>query len=134
VHCVSSVHVVPSAPVVWHVPALHAYPVAQSVAVVVHVVLHDDPLHKNPPQLAVAGATHAPNPSQYDVPVNVDPVHDAGAHAVDVPGNAPHFVRVLPSHVALHVPVPPHAVRVPCGSPATGEHVPSLPETLHASH
>ena len=64
VHCVSSVHVVPSPPVVWHVPPLHAYPAAQSVAVVVHVVLHEDPPHKNPPQLDDAGAAQVPNPSQ----------------------------------------------------------------------
>ena len=107
---------------------------AQSAAVVVHVVLHDDPEQRYPPHVDDAGAEHAPRPSQYDVPVNVEPVHVALAHTVEVPGNDPHLVRVLPLHAALHVPLPPHAVRDPCGSPATATHVPSLPETSHASH
>lgn len=98
------------------------------------VVLQDEPLQRNPPQLAGAGTTQLPNASQYDVPVYVEPEHDAGAHAVDVPGNEPHFVRALPSHCARHAPVPPQATREPCGSPDTGLHKPSLPETSQASH
>jgi hypothetical protein len=30
--------------------------------------------------------------------------------------------------------VPEHAVRVPCGAPATAVQVPTLPPTSHASH
>ncbi len=42
---------------------------------------------------------------------------------------------LFPLHVPLQaLPSLAQAVRAPCGSPVTAEHVPSLPGTSHASH
>ncbi len=60
-------------------------------------------------------------------------VHAALLHVVPEPGYAPHAVRVDPSHCALHAPVPPHAVRLPCGAPTIAEQVPGVGPS-HASH
>ena len=40
----------------------------------------------------------------------------------------------VPSHAPAQVPVPSQAVRVPCGAPVTGEHVPTWSVRSHAWH
>jgi hypothetical protein len=66
------------------------------------------------------------------VGVSAPPEHAAAAHTLVVPGGAPHAVPLEPSQRAWQVPVPMHAVRVPCGVPITVVHVPTLPVTSHA--
>jgi hypothetical protein len=65
-------------------------------------------------------------------------VHDSAPHAIDDPTNPAHCARTAPSHCAAaqtFAALPRgHASRPPWGAPTTGEHVPSLPDTSHASH
>jgi hypothetical protein len=109
----------------------------QSVALVaeVQLALQDAVEHRYAPQLPVVAVAQVPRPSQNEVGVNEVPLHVAAAHTVDVPGAAPQLVRDESSHLAWQAPVPLQAGRVPRGGPeSTGVQVPSLPETLQASH
>jgi hypothetical protein len=94
-----------------------------------------------PSQLAVMSSGHFPFPSQSACAVRTPAVQLAGRQVTAEPVNAAHPVVVLPSHVAAaHVSPPPsaHAVRVPCGLPFTGMHLPGRPVvesgTSQASH
>jgi hypothetical protein len=76
----------------------------------------------------------APEPSQNSARVATAPVHDGARHCVLWPGTA-QAVRWTPSQLPSHpVAFPTHAARGVTGFPFTGEHVPTLPVTLHASH
>lgn len=61
----------------------------------------------------------------------------AAAQTVEVPGGAPQAMRLLPSQLALQVPVPVQLARevTPLwGVPTTGRHWPTLPPMSQASH
>jgi hypothetical protein len=69
--------------------------------------------------------------------IAVLPLRQLGARHGVVEGGNPHAVRLTPVQVPPQRASPPHAVRLaPCGaSPlGTGEHVPALFVTSHASH
>jgi hypothetical protein len=75
-----------------------------------------------------------PVPLQFAGCVSVVPVQLCARHRVLAPGNAPHAVRLAAVHCAWHAPEPVQAPREPCGWPeVTGEQVPTLPSTSHAS-
>jgi hypothetical protein len=85
-------------------------------------------------QAWVCWAGHAPAPSQLAARTPVPAAHEAARQGDDAPGYV---------HARLFVPlqVPPqaepsvaHAPRPPTGAPMTGQHVPTWPPTLHASH
>ena len=60
-------------------------------------------------------------------------VHAAATQVVSPAGNALHALVTAPSHCGVQTPVPVQT-RGAVGLPRTGEQVPSLPPTLHASH
>jgi hypothetical protein len=97
-------------------------------------VLHEGPPHTYAPQFEVDGGAQLPVPSQYCVDDCTPEAHVAATHTVEMPGSAPHVARFEPSHCAAQLPLPVHFERLPCGAPATAEHTPRLPATLHASH
>jgi hypothetical protein len=70
----------------------------------------------------VVGEPQLPAPSQYAIDVLTPDAHAAATHEVLVPGGVPHAMRFEPSHCAWHAPVPGHALRAPCGGPATVVH------------
>jgi hypothetical protein len=77
-----------------------------------------------------------PEPSHALTCFSVPELHVAAPHEVLPPGKL-HFAVSIPLHVEAHAASPDdegHARRVPCGGPTTGEHVPTLPATLHAWH
>jgi len=81
-------------------------------------------------------ATQAPWPLHELVVSSVLPVPEqAFLHVVVDPANV-HEAPFVPSHAPPQGAIPAfmHAGRVPTGVPVTGEHVPSLPVTLHAWH
>lgn len=89
---------------------------------------HDEPF----------GATHAPEPSQRDAPMNSVPEHFGVAHVVAESLAYPthDFASVLLQVRAAQVSPAPseHAVRAPCGGPLTAMQRPTRPSTSHASH
>ena len=88
----------------------------------------------NGAHVCVCTAGHAPAPLQDSANVAVPPVQDGLRHAIELPGYV-HDAGCVPSQLpAQRVPSEAQAVRVPCGAPVAGEHVPTLPATLHASH
>jgi len=97
-----------------------------------HEVKHAVEPHAYAPHDEVVPAEQLPVPSQYRVGVAMPALQVAVAHAVDEPGTLRHAVVSLPSQVAVHAPVPEHAVRVPTGAPTRGKQLPGV--TLHASH
>ena len=119
------------------VPTSQRSPPVQSASLA-HLLLHVVPPHTNGAQSFVSGVGQLPLPSQAAASVATPFAQLACTHVTDEPTNPVHDVRVLPSHcAALHgLSAEPfgHAARVPCGAPATGVHVPSLPSTSHASH
>jgi hypothetical protein len=95
------------------------------------------PPHTYAPHDDAVTEEQVPRPLQYAVGVALPLVQLAAAHTVEVPGGEPHAMRLLPSQLAWHVPVPVHDVRVVTplwGAPTTGMHWPTLPPTSHASH
>ena len=95
---------------------------------------HAVPLHTYSPQSCVWSAGHEPAPSHFAPSVAVPAAHDGARHCVVPPGYV-QAARVVPSHApAQSEPSVAHAVFALCGVPVTGEHVPTLPATSHASH
>jgi hypothetical protein len=74
-----------------------------------------------------------PRPSQVALWVSTPFMQEGMLHWVWSLGKV-QAVRLLPSQVPAHTPVPPQARRAPCGAPRTGEQVPRLPGLSHASH
>jgi hypothetical protein len=63
-------------------------------------------------------------------------LHASAPHGVPERGKV-HDVVVTPSHDGpqlVPMPVPVHAARAPCGTPFTGQHLPTFPGTSHALH
>jgi hypothetical protein len=116
-----------------HLLVASQYEAESQSAAVVHVVLQPTVPHPYGAQVLGAGAIpHAPAPSQYAAPLSTPPMQVLATHAIDVDGYA--HDTLAPSHVPAQAPVPLHAVRVPRGAPVTSLHVPTLPDSLHASH
>jgi hypothetical protein len=100
----------------------------------VHPPAHVTPLQVNGAQSTVLTAGQPPAPLQPAGRVAVPPLHEAARQIFDAPGKE-QDVRVVPSHAPPQtVPSVAQAARPPVGVPVTGEHVPALPDTLHASH
>jgi hypothetical protein len=81
----------------------------------------------------VAAIVHAPEPLHTDAVVALPPVQVAAVQTALPSGNT-HAILLVPSHCPLHVPVPPHAVRVASGAPFNGVHFPSELASLQDSH
>jgi hypothetical protein len=107
-------------------------------ASVAHCVRHVVPLQPNPPQSTGCGALQLPFASHLPANVAVPLLQLAFPHGTSGPTLPLHVVRTVPSHAAALHALPPvageHCIRVLCGWPATGTHVPSAPPTSHASH
>jgi hypothetical protein len=97
-------------------------------------VRHDVPAllqARLPAQALAAGVAHAPFPSQYAVGVREVPLQLCARQVLEVPGNV-HAVREAAVHAPAQAPLPPQAVRVPCGGPeVTAAQRPGV--TSHAS-
>jgi hypothetical protein len=126
----SSLHVAPCTQVL----PVHLYPDAQSVSFA-HVLLHASAIgsHAKGMHDESSCALQPPAPSHCDAGVSLLPSHFAAAQLVAAVGKE-HASRTVPSQVPAQVPVPAQAIRMPCGAPVAGEHVPTLPVTSHASH
>lgn len=107
-------------------------PLAQSASAA-HVVPHDlSPLQTYGAQLRSAPETQAPRPSHVEgdsrPPLHLEP------HAL-VAGASLHAEGFVPSHAPPHCEgSPAHGVRLPRGAPTAGTHLPSVPDSAHASH
>jgi hypothetical protein len=91
----------------------------------------------NGAHIFVTAGGQLPAPSHVAANVCTPFAQLASRHFVDVPTKLAHIVRLLPSQLAAaHTSVAPvgQLVRLPCGAPVTGAHVPSAPATSHASH
>lgn len=98
-----------------------------------HVVPHTIPLHAYPLHDTVTSAGHLPLPSQLAGCVWTPSVQLWVRH--ETVGYV-HVLVVTPLQVPSHIVAVAsdlHAFR-PTGGPDTGEHVPSLPLSLHDSH
>jgi hypothetical protein len=80
---------------------LQVYPAAQSVAAV-HVERHATPLESQRygEHAFVPAVAQLPAPSQYAVSFATPAAHVGALQVVEVPGGAPHAVRIEPSQVA----------------------------------
>lgn len=81
----------------------------------------------------VVEAVQFPAPLQTDDVVTLPAEQLAGVQTVEPSGNA-QALPFVPSHWALHLPVPPHAARGLIGSPLTALHLPTEPLSLHDWH
>jgi hypothetical protein len=54
-------------------------------------------------------------------------------HTVVAPGYV-HAEPLVPSHAPAHIPIPSHALRIPCGASMTEKQCPKCPATSHAWH
>jgi hypothetical protein len=81
----------------------------------------------------VLGVVQAPAPLHTVSVVISPPVQLAAVHTTVLSGKT-HAVAFVPSHVPLQLPLPPHSVREPTGSPEMVEHCPTLPDALHDWH
>ena len=85
------------------------------------------------PQGFVELLVQVPEPLQTDAVVTLPPVQLAGVQTVVLSGDL-HVMALVPSHWALHLPVPPQAARGLIGSPVTTLHLPTEPDCLHDWH
>lgn len=81
----------------------------------------------------VVEAVQLPEPLHTDAVVTLPAVQLAAVHTVD-PSGYVQAAPLVPSHWALHFPVPPQAARGLTGSPWTALHVPSEPRALQDWH
>jgi hypothetical protein len=81
----------------------------------------------------VVEVVQLPEPLQTDDVVTLPAEQLAGVQTVPLSGYA-HVVPFVPSHWALHLPVPPQAARGLIGSPLTALHLPTEPVSLHDWH
>ena len=93
---------------------------------------HAKPLHG-----VSTGGGQAPVPAHFALAVAVPSLslQEASRQTASEPANVAHLVPSLPSHEAeAHgfVASFAQAVRLPCGAPFTGVHVPALPTTSQA--
>ena len=86
--------------------------------------------HRLLEQGSVVDAVQFPEPLQTDWDVTLPFEQVAGVQTVELSGKT-HAVPLVPSHWALHFPVPPHAARELKGSPLTALHLPTEPASLH---
>jgi hypothetical protein len=89
--------------------------------------------HKLLPQLLVVAAVQLPEPLHTEAVVALPAAQLAAVQTVEAVGKA-QAVASMPSHWALHLPVPPQAARGLTGSPLTALHLPSEPASLHDWH
>ena len=96
--------------------------------------LHAIGPHVNGAHICVWTAGQEPAPLHAAPSVAVPPVQDGLRQEVELPG----YVQAagwVPSQLPPQtVPSEAQAVRVPCGPPVAGAHVPALPAMSHASH
>ena len=90
-------------------------------------------LHRLLLQALVVASVQFPEPLQTDAVVTLPAVHIAAWHSVEASGYA-QAVAFVPSHWALHFPVPPQAARGLTGSPWMALHVPTEPRALQDWH
>jgi len=81
-------------------------------------------------QVSVVDVVQFPEPLQTDWDVAFPAKQLAGVQTVELSGKT-HALPLVPSHWALHLPVPPHAARGLTGSPLMGLHLPTEPASLH---
>jgi len=86
--------------------------------------------HRLLPQALVEVVVQLPEPLQTDAVVTLPAAQLAAVHSVALSGYL-QVVALVPSHCALHFPVPPHAARGLIGSPFTTLHLPTDPDSLH---
>lgn len=79
------------------------------------------------------GMLHAPAPLHSDAVVTLPPTQVAAAHTVALSGKV-QLLPLVPSHWALHIPVPPQGSRGLRGAPVMALHVPTEFGLLHDSH
>lgn len=84
-------------------------------------------------QVLVVAAVQFPEPLHTDWVVRLPLAQLAGVQTVVPPGKA-HAVPFVPSHWAVHLPVPPHAARGLTGAPLTAVHFPAEPDAAHDWH
>jgi hypothetical protein len=84
-------------------------------------------------QALVVEPVQFPEPLQTDAVVTLPLAQLAAVQTVASSGYA-HATPFVPSHWALHFPVPPHAARGLTGSPLTALHLPTDPLSLHDWH
>jgi hypothetical protein len=108
-------------------------PAAHEVAVQLPAQVTPSAAHRLLSQAFVPAAVQLPELLQTDAVVTLPAEHFAAVHSVVLPGKA-HAVAVVPSHWALHLPVPPQAARGLIGSPLTVLHLPTEPVSLHDWH
>lgn len=81
----------------------------------------------------VVAAVQLPEALQTDAVVTLPAVQLAAVQIVELSGYA-HAAPLVPSHWALHFPVPPQAARGLTGSPWMALHVPTEPAALQDWH
>lgn len=84
-------------------------------------------------QAPSVGVLQEPAPLHSDAVVTFPAVHVAGAHTVALSGKV-QLLPLVPSHAALHMPVPSQGSRGPTGVPVTALQVPTAFASLHDSH
>jgi len=89
--------------------------------------------HRLLPQAFVEVVVQLPEPLQSEAVVTLPPVQLAAVQTVALSGYL-QVVALVPSHCALHFPVPPQAARGLIGSPFTTLHLPTDPDSLHDWH
>jgi hypothetical protein len=87
--------------------------------------------HRPLGQGAADTVVQEPAPLHTEAGVPLPPVHEAAVQTVLLLGML-QTVALVPSHWPLHLPEPPHATRLPRGSPDTVVHFPTLPDSLQA--
>jgi hypothetical protein len=132
VHWPGALQEPPFASCAVHTPAEHHAPCTQSPSTV-QLPWQVVPLQPLAPQTCVCTAGHAPAPLQPAASVATPCVQLGARHCTVESGYAQLVAE--PLHVPAHIePSDWHTGRVPWGAPVTGVHVPTLPETSHASH
>jgi hypothetical protein len=135
VHWPFALHGVPFGRVPVHTPPAQNCPAPQSVSCA-------QPLSQTKPfgsqsfgsQLSCWMAEQEPSPWQLPGSVARPFWHDPVRHEI-VPSGYTQRSRAEPSQAPWHTdPSLAHGERVPTGAPTTGEHAPTSPVTLHASH
>jgi len=108
-------------------------PAAHDVAVQLPAQVIPSAAHRLLPQAFVPEVVQLPEPLQTDAVVTLPPEQVAGVHWVEPSGEV-QAVALVPSHWALHFPVPPQAARGLMGSPFMVLHFPTEPDSLHDWH
>jgi hypothetical protein len=108
-------------------------PAPQDVAVQLPAHITPSAAQRLLPQAFVEVVVQLPEPLQTDAVVTLPPVQLAAVQTVALSGDL-QVMALVPSHCALHLPVPPQAARGLIGSPFTILHLPTDPDSLHDWH